>query len=57
MKDRMQKQDWLDTMVKSLVSKLKLQISLGKTREQAIEIVKEQSTAGAKVWKQALEKI
>lgn len=57
MKDRMQKQDWMQIMVDSLYNKLALEISLGKSKSEAIETVKQQSTAGARVWEEVLKQL
>ncbi len=57
MKDRMHNKDWMETMVKSTVSKLKLQLSMGKSLEESIKIVKDQTCSGSKVWEEALKRI
>lgn len=57
-KDNMTKNDWLQGAIDSVVEKMNFQmISLGKTKDEAIKAVKEQTTAGTMAWELALAKI
>lgn len=54
----MKNQDWLQIAVDSVVEKMTFQmVGLGKTKDEAINAVREQSCAGAKAWEIALSKI
>lgn len=54
----MTNQDWLQIMVDSVVEKMTFQmVGLGKTKEEAINSVREQSCAGTRAWEIALSKI
>ena len=57
-KDNMTRLDWLQCAADSVIEKMNFQMnSLGKTKDEAIEIVKRQTTAGSAAWEMALSQI
>lgn len=57
-KENMTKEDWMQGSVNSVVEKMQFQMGvIGKSKEDAIKSVREQTTAGSKAWELALAQI
>jgi hypothetical protein len=57
-KANMTKMDWLNQAADSVVDKMKFQmVELGKSKDDAIRAVKEQTCAGSAAWELALSKL